>query len=126
MVNKGVRASMINALTAERPPRRSPLDIAGRVVGGLVVTGLGLVQGLFWLLVAGFRCDESCDDAPTSWHGNADAWQWSALGWLGVGCFALCVAFAVSLSARRPHVSAALLAASALTGIAPWILQAIG
>jgi hypothetical protein len=80
---------MTNALTAERPPRRSPLNIAGRVLGGLVATGLGLVQGMFWLLVAGFRCDESCDDAPISWHGNADAWQWSALGWLGAGCFAL-------------------------------------
>jgi hypothetical protein len=117
---------MINALTAERPTRRSPLNIAGRVVGGLVVTGLGLVQGLFWLLVAGFSCDESCDDTPTSWHGNADAWQWSALGLLDAGCFALCVAFAVSLCARRPRVSRALLAVAALTAIAPWILQATG
>lgn len=117
---------MGNALTAERPPRRSPLNIAGRVLGGLLVTSLGLVQGFIWLIVAGFRCDESCDDEPASWHGDAEAWQWSALGWLGAGCFALCVAFALSLSARQPRVSAALLAAAALTGIAPWILQAIG
>ena len=96
--------------------------VIATAVAGVLVNAFGFFMA--WLLY-GFRCDESCDDAPTSWHGDADAWQWSALGWLGLGCFALCAAFAVSLSARRPDVSAALLAAAALTGIAPWILQAI-
>jgi len=109
--------------TPEHPRARAALRIAGRILGGLAVVALGAVQGLFWLLVAGFTCDESCSDAPTTWHEDADAWQWSALGWLGAGCFALCVAFAISLATRRPRLSAALLAAAALVGIAPWILS---
>jgi hypothetical protein len=68
-------------------------------------------------------CDEGCDDRSRLWRDNPDAWQWSALAWLGAGCFALCVAFAVSLAGRRPRLSGALLAAAFLVGIAPWILS---
>jgi hypothetical protein len=117
---------MINALTAERPPRRSPLDIAGRVVGGVVAIGLGLVQGFICLLAAGLRCDESCDDRSTSWHYIADAWQWSAIGWLGAAWFACCVAFALSLAGRRPRVSAVLFAAALATALAAWSLWFTG
>jgi hypothetical protein len=45
---------------------------------------------------------------------------------LGAAGFVLCVAFAASLATRRPWLSAVLLAAAALTGIAPWIFQATG
>jgi hypothetical protein len=111
---------------APRPACRTALGIAGRVVAGLVVSAIGLVQGYLWLLVAGFACDESCDDRSTAWRDNPDAWQWSALGLLGAGCFVLCVAFAASLASRRPWLSAALLMAATLVGIAPWILQSTG
>jgi hypothetical protein len=117
---------MTNALTAERPPRRSALNIAGRVLGGLVVIGYGLLDGYLSLLAAGLQCDESCLDDSTTWHHTADAWQWSALGWLGAACFACCVAFAVSLAGRCPRVSAVLFAAAAVTAIAPWVLWATG
>jgi hypothetical protein len=117
---------MAIALTAERPPGRSPLNIVGRVVGGLVVTGLGLVQGFICLLAAGLRCDESCEDTSTTWHSIADAWQWSAIGWLGAGCFACCVAFALSLAGRWPRVSAVLFAAALATALAAWSLWFTG
>jgi hypothetical protein len=123
---------MTYALAAPTPPeRRAPdhprgraaLRIAGRILGGLVVAALGAVQGLFWLLIAGFTCDESCSDAPATWHEDADAWQWAALGWLGAACFALCVAFAVAFAVRRPGAAKALLGAAIAVGAVPWLLS---
>jgi hypothetical protein len=106
-----------------QPPRRSRLEIAGRAVGGLVVVGLGAMQALLWLLVAGFACDESCDDRSSSWHDNPDAWQWSAIGWLGIATFVCSIAFAISLGTRHTRASVALFAATLVLGIAPAILS---
>jgi hypothetical protein len=104
------------------PGRRSGLEIAGRAIGGLLAVAVGAAQGFLWWLASALTCDEGCDDRSHLWRDNPDAWQWSALAWLGAGCFALCVAFAVSLAARRPRLSGTLLTAAFLVGIAPWIL----
>jgi hypothetical protein len=90
--------------------------------GGLLAVAVGAAQGFLWWLASALTCDEGCDDRSHLWRDNPDAWQWSALAWLGAGCFALCVAFAVSLAARRPRLSGTLLTAAFLVGIAPWIL----
>jgi hypothetical protein len=117
---------MSNARTAAHRRRRTPLGIAGRVAGGLVVIGYGLVDGYLCVLAAGLQCDESCVDDSTTWHHTADAWQWSALGWLGVACFACCVAFALSLAGRWPRLSAFLFGAVVATACAPWLLWSTG
>jgi hypothetical protein len=106
----------------QRPPLH-PVAMIARFFAGIVGIAIGALQGLFWWLVSALRCDEGCDEYSSSWHQNPDAWQWSALGLLGAGCFALCVAFAISLATPRPRVSAALLAAAALVGTVPWILS---
>jgi hypothetical protein len=116
---------MSNAPTAERR-HRTPLGTAGRIAGGLAALGFGLVNGYLCLLAAGLKCDESCSDRSTSWHSTADAWQWSAIGWLGAACFVCCLAFAVSLTERRPRLSAVLFTAIVATASGPWLLWATG
>jgi hypothetical protein len=96
---------------------------AGRVLLGLAVTAAAGLHTLLWLFIAAFQCDESCDGG--SWHGTPGAWQWSALGLLGIASLVLAVAFAVAFAARRStRLWGTLLAAAVAAAIAPWLLMA--
>jgi hypothetical protein len=112
--------------TTPHTTKRTPLAIAGRILLGLAVTAAAGIHAFFWLLVAGFQCDESCEG--TSWHSTPGAWQWSAMGALGFASFVLAVAFAIALSVRRsPHwLTIGLAAATVATAIAPWVIGATG
>jgi hypothetical protein len=103
----------------------TPLAIAGRILAGIAVTIPAAVHAYFWLIVAGFQCDESC--GGTSWHGTPGAWQWGAMGWLGFASFLFAVGFAIALATRRSALATgAVLAAATATAIAPWIISATG
>ena len=59
---------------------------------------LGLALSLPWLFVSWFafynRCDENCYGGKLGWHGDAQAWQWTAqlvLATVGVVILALAV-----------------------------------
>jgi hypothetical protein len=113
---------------APTPPHRRCDAVAAsirRIVVGLGVAALGTLNAYVVLLSSSFRCDESCSDAPTSWHENADAWQWPALGWLGAACFALCIAFAVTFAGRRPRAAVILFAGAFVAGVVPWLLLGV-
>ena len=68
----------------------------GRLVGGLALFAWAALFGFVSLFASAWRCDESCR-APGSgrWWEHDDAWQWSALGWLGVVGALLAVAATV-------------------------------
>jgi hypothetical protein len=103
---------------------RNPLATAGRILAGIAVTIAAGIHAFFWLIVAGFECDESC--GGTSWHGTPGAWQWSALGWLGFASLGLALAFAIALAVRSSPrwLTIGLAAAAATTAIAPWVSNA--
>jgi hypothetical protein len=64
------------------------------ITGGLLVRAASTVVYLCgtaaWLVVmavsAGLRCDDNClaPEYVDSWRATTDAWQWSAIGWLGL------------------------------------------
>ena len=62
------------------------------------VTALGAFAGMLW----GFalKCDDSCGAGPR-WRGDASAWQWSALGWVGIGAFVGSMFFVYGVARRR-------------------------
>ena len=101
--------------------RRDASASVGRILAGLSAVALGTLNACVMLFAASLRCDESCSDTPASWHENADAWQWPALGWLGATAFALSVAFAITFAGRWPRASATLLAGALAAGLIPWL-----
>jgi hypothetical protein len=102
------------------------LATAGRILVGLTATVGAAFHALLWLFVAGFQCDESCDGG--SWHGTAGAWQWTALGVLGLVSFLLVVACSIAFAFRNSPraLSIGLGVAAVVTGLAPWILSTVG
>jgi hypothetical protein len=96
---------------------------APRLVAGVVLSILAALNCLFWVTVWGFHCFDGCADTGT-WHGDVGAWQWTAMGWLGVASFACSVASAIALARR--WFAPAVLCATVLTGVAPWIIDATG
>jgi hypothetical protein len=117
---------MVIASTAQQgPAQRSAGGAAPRILAGVVLAILGGLNCLFWVAAWGLHCfEDGCPDTGT-WREDVDAWQWSAMGWLGIASFAFSVASAIAL-ARRSWLTPALLCASLLTGIAPWIIYATG
>jgi hypothetical protein len=82
-----------------------------------VVTGCAALVGMLWGF--GLKCDDTCG-TPPPWRRDENAWQWSALGWLGIGAFAFAVLFVVALAARR--LIAASVIAVVWTGLAAWYI----
>lgn len=52
-------------------------------------------------LLSGLRCDESCNEASGSWRHHPGAWQWDAIGWLGLGGLVLTLAAVVFTVQKR-------------------------
>jgi hypothetical protein len=100
------------------------LAAAGRILFGMATTAVAGIHAGFWLLVAGFQCDESCEG--DSWHSTPGAWQWTAMGLLGFASFVLALAFAISLAVRSSPrwLTIGLAAAASATAIAPWVINA--
>ena len=106
------------------------LSTVVRVLTGVGVALAGAVHGLLWLFISAWQCDESCAypdahghyPADATWHQIPGAWEWSALGAMGVIGFLLAVGFAIAFAARRPGLARALAVATAVVAIAPWMV----
>ena len=102
----------------------------GRVVTGVGVALAAAAHGLLWLFISAWQCDESCayPDArghypgDATWHQIPGAWEWSALGVIGVIGFLLAVGFAVASVGRRRTLAPALAVATAVVAIVPWMV----
>ena len=58
---------------------------------------------LFWgWFVWAMQCDEICRTDSSDWRYTRDAWQWSALGLLGLLAFVAGIAFFISIVRRNP------------------------
>jgi hypothetical protein len=64
----------------------------------VLVSGWAAFVGTFWGF--GLKCDDSCSTLP-GWQEDADAWQWSALGWSSIGTFVCALLLLGALIARR-------------------------
>ena len=53
-------------------------------------------------LTWGMQCDEICRTDSSDWRYTRDAWQWSALGLLGLLAFVAGIAFFISIVRRHP------------------------
>jgi hypothetical protein len=64
------------------------------------------VFAVWYLLIAGFRCDEGCVSPTNTWYYDRDAWQWDAIAWSGGAAvvFATAFAFAASVGSRKAIV----------------------
>jgi hypothetical protein len=106
------------------------LSAVMRVLTGVGVALAAAVHGFLWLFVSAWQCDESCAypdaqghyPADATWHQIPGAWEWTALGAMGVLGFVLAVGFAIAFVARRRTLAAALAAAAAVVAIAPWMV----
>jgi hypothetical protein len=72
------------------------------------VSGFAALIGLFWGF--GLKCDDSCGDPPP-WRDDVNAWQWDALGAVGVGAFGCSLVFVVALAAGWRTLASLALAA---------------
>jgi hypothetical protein len=66
---------------------------------------LYLVFAIWCALISIWLSGDGCDDhcSGTGWTGDRDAWEWSAIGWLGVIGLVAC---AVGLrTSRRRHLN---------------------
>jgi hypothetical protein len=79
------------------------------------MSGFAALVGALWGF--GLKCDDSCGGV-TRWRDNPDAWQWNALGTVGLVGFACAVALLVAVAARRRGLASA----AALV----WCLLAVG
>ena len=101
-----------------------------RVLTGVGVALAAAVHGFLWLFVSAWQCDESCAypdahghyPADATWHQIPGAWEWTALGAMGVLGFVLAAGFAIAFAARRRTLAAALAVAAAVVAIAPWMV----
>ncbi len=106
------------------------LSTVARVLAGVGVAVAAAANGLLWLFVAAWQCDESCAypdahghyPADATWHQIPGAWEWSALGAMGAIGFVLAVGFAIAFAARKPRLAPALAVATAVVAIAPWMV----
>jgi hypothetical protein len=104
------------------------LRIVGRLGTALAVLFPAALNTLLDLYASGMQCDDSCEafspaDAArrgVSWHETAGAWQWSAIGWLGVASFVCALACAAAILAGRRRASLVCFALACLTGLVPW------
>lgn len=106
------------------------LSTVMRVLTGVGIALVAAAHGLFWLFISAWQCDESCAypdahghyPADATWHQIPGAWEWSALGAMGVIGFLLAVGFAIAFAARRPRLAPALAVAAAVAAILPWFV----
>jgi hypothetical protein len=49
----------------------------------------------------GLKCGDSCSNIGGAWREDPDSWQWSALGWSGIGVFSSALLLLAALIARR-------------------------
>jgi hypothetical protein len=74
---------------------------------------------LYGLLVAGMQCDEICRPGSSDWRYTSGAWQWYAVGGLGVVAFAAGILFFAAVVSRKRWVAlGALLLGAASIAIA--------
>jgi multidrug transporter EmrE-like cation transporter len=72
------------------------------------VSGLAALIGMAWGF--GLKCDDSCG-TPPPWRDDVNAWQWNALGAIGIGGFACAAIFVLAIAAGRRVAAAVALAA---------------
>jgi hypothetical protein len=99
---------------------------APRLVAGVVFSILGGLNCLYWLFV--WQLHGLSENRPETgtWQDETDAWQWSAMGWLGIMSLVCCVATAIALGRRWRRASSLLCAVALVTGLAPWLVAATG
>jgi len=103
----------------------APRGSAGRVLAGVALGIVGAANCLYWVAVwLLHRLAENRPETGT-WQDDVDAWQWSAMGWLGIASLVCCVAAAIALG-RRWRLAPVLVGAAVITGVAPWIVYATG
>jgi hypothetical protein len=105
---------------------------AARIAASLGVFVLGLATATVWVFVSGFSCDESCTlltgegtRPGIPWQDAADAWQWTAIGWLGFATLVFALACAIARhvpAARRRRLAPVLGGLAALCGVIPWLM----
>jgi hypothetical protein len=78
------------------------------------VSGFAALIGLFWGF--GLKCDDSCGDPPP-WRDDVNAWQWDALGAIGMGALVCSLVFVVTLAAGRRMLASLALAAWGLAAL---------
>jgi hypothetical protein len=75
--------------------------------------GATVVAGFVWLIGA-LACDESCD-GDAGWTDVGDAWQWSAVRWLGGALFLVATACAIAVVRSHRRAAAVLYGMYVLT-----------
>jgi hypothetical protein len=109
------------------------LSTVMRVLTGVGVALAAAVHGFLWLFVSAWQCDESCAypdahghyPADATWHQIPGAWEWTALGAMGVAGFALAVAFAVALAWRKGTPTLVMGGAAAVAALLPWLFDSL-
>ncbi|MGH3071972.1 MAG: hypothetical protein ACRDNB_06840 [Gaiellaceae bacterium] len=61
-------------------------------------SGGAALIGLLWGF--GLQCDDTCGEPPP-WRDDPEAWQWSALGWIGIASLACSAVLLFLLPGRR-------------------------
>src|SRR5690242_12162588 len=79
------------------------MRVVARATCAVIYLGATGVWTVLMGVSAALRCDENCNDRGfhDGWRSNADAWQWSALGWLGLAGLALAIIALVLSRFRR-------------------------
>jgi hypothetical protein len=67
-------------------------------IGIVTVSVFGMLIGAFWGF--GLQCDDSCGEPPP-WRDDPNAWQWEALGILGIAGLACGLGFLLAVGLRR-------------------------
>ena len=77
----------------------------------VIVSGFGMFTGVLWGF--GLKCDDSCSSGP-SWRDDPNAWQWEAIGILGIAGLACALVFFAAVALRWRLVAFAALVAWAV------------
>jgi hypothetical protein len=112
---------VIHFETADADSPDMPRRFASFALSATVATvsGFAALSGLFWGF--GLKCDDSCGDPPP-WRDDVNAWQWEALGVVGVVAFGCSLVFVVALAAGRRTLASLALTAWVLAAVAYLVL----